>query len=171
MFRVDRHRGDVRLALLEQFEERTFDIVSHGGGSIVKTLGDAIMFTYADPGAAAEAAVAIHELSDDDPIPALRVGLARGEVLSRIGDVFGEPVNIAARLCGSARPGTTLLDEAMSAAVETDERFYLKSIPTLNVRGYKRLRAKALVRNRNAAENGDAESPPDQEPRTPHPIA
>ena len=134
--------------LLEAFEERTHEVVTRAGGHVIKTLGDAVMFTFADPGDAAEAALAIHALSDSDPIPPLRVGLARGEVLSRLGDVYGEPVNIAARLCGSARPGTILIGDLLAANLGDDERFYLKSIPPLNVRGYRKLRAYTLERNK-----------------------
>ncbi|WP_343287315.1 adenylate/guanylate cyclase domain-containing protein [Gordonia sp. SID5947] len=135
--------------LLESFEEDTFEIVAANGGHVVKTLGDAVMFTFNDPGAAAATTVALHGLSETERIPQLRAGLARGRVLSRLGDVFGEPVNIAARLAGSARPGTTLVDEMMGESLSDDDRFYLKSVPTLSVRGYKRLKARALETNRH----------------------
>ncbi|MCH5641040.1 adenylate/guanylate cyclase domain-containing protein [Gordonia sp. ABSL49_1] len=140
-------------SLLDAFEERTYEIITELDGSVVKTLGDAVMFTFHEPAAAAMAAVGIHRLSESQPIPELRAGLARGEVLTRLGDVFGEPVNIAARLCGSARPGTTLVDESVSNALRSDNRFYLKQIPTLSVRGYKRLRAFALEVDRRADED------------------
>ncbi|MGV9709396.1 adenylate/guanylate cyclase domain-containing protein [Gordonia sp. NPDC003424] len=135
--------------LLEYFEERAYEVVHEHGGQVVKTLGDAVLFTFADPGSAALTALSAHTLSTDREIPPLRVGLARGNVLRRLGDVFGEPVNIAARLTGSAYPGTTLVDDAMAATLADDDRFYLKSVPTLSVRGYKRLKAKALEPNRH----------------------
>ena len=69
-------------------------------------------------------------------------------MLSRLGDVFGEPVNIAARLAGSARPGTILVDDAVATGLAEDERFYLRSIPSLNVRGYLRLKARTLEVNK-----------------------
>lgn len=134
--------------LLENFEERTFDIVTDRGGHVIKTLGDAVMFSFDDSAEAAAAALAIQRLSDDGPIPPLRVGLARGAVLSRLGDLFGEPVNIAARLCGSARPGTVLVDEALAADLTDAEPFHLRSISPLSVRGYRKLRAKVLDANK-----------------------
>ncbi|NDZ95361.1 adenylate/guanylate cyclase domain-containing protein [Streptomyces sp. SID6673] len=139
--------------LLESFEEDTFEIVATNGGHVVKTLGDAVMFTCHDPASAAAIAIALHELSTGERIPPLRAGMARGRVLSRLGDVFGEPVNIAARLAGSAHPGTTLVDEALGDSLSDDDRFYLKSVPTLSVRGYKRLRARALELNRRLDES------------------
>ncbi|MAU81365.1 adenylate/guanylate cyclase domain-containing protein [Gordonia sp. Z-3] len=134
--------------LLESFEENAFEIVVANGGHVIKTLGDAVMFTAHHPSEAAVIAIAIHRLSESDEIPPLRVGLARGRVLSRLGDVFGEPVNIAARLAGSARPGTILVDDAVATGLAEDERFYLRSIPSLNVRGYRRLKARTLEVNK-----------------------
>ena len=142
--------------LLETFEDRTFDVVGAHRGHVIKTLGDGVMFTFATSEQAAEAALAIHDLSDDKPIPPLRVGLARGQVLSRLGDVFGEPVNVAARLCGSARPGTTLVSEAVADELADDEKFYLRSISPLSVRGYRRLRAKVLEPNKYYNPDADA---------------
>lgn len=136
--------------LLESFEEQTFEVVHEHGGHVVKTLGDAVLFNFADPGSAAVAGLEIQALSADEKIPSMRVGLARGPVLRRLGDVFGEPVNIAARLTGSAYPGTVLVDDDMSATLADDDRFYLKPVPTLSVRGYRRLKAKALEANRNS---------------------
>lgn len=137
-------------SLLDAFEARTHEIITELDGSVVKTLGDAVMFTFHDPAAAAMASIGIHRLSDTPPIPPLRVGLARGEVLTRLGDVFGEPVNIAARLCGSARQGKTLVDESVADELDGDNRFHVKHIPPLNVRGYRRLRAYALDIDRQA---------------------
>ncbi|PWD41483.1 guanylyl cyclase [Gordonia paraffinivorans] len=139
--RIDLHDLE---ALLGSFEDDTFDVVVEPGGRVIKTLGDAVMFTFEDAHDAAEAAIRIHELSDGDRLPPLRVGLARGPVLQRFGDVFGEPVNIASRLTSSARPGSTLVDDSIAEQIGADDRFYLKSIPTLRVRGYKYLKARVL---------------------------
>ncbi|WP_279105227.1 adenylate/guanylate cyclase domain-containing protein [Gordonia paraffinivorans] len=139
--RIDLHDLE---ELLGSFEDETFGVVVDHGGRVIKTLGDAVMFTFEDAHAAAEAAIRIHELSDGDRLPPLRVGLARGPVLQRFGDVFGEPVNIASRLTSSARPGSTLVDDSIAEQIGADDRFYLKSIPTLRVRGYKYLKARVL---------------------------
>lgn len=140
-------------ALLGSFEDDTFDVVVDHGGRVVKTLGDAVMFTFDDSRAAAAAALEIHRLSESDHLPPLRVGLARGAVLPRLGDVFGEPVNIASRLTSSARPGTTLVDDSVATQIADDDRFYLKSMPSLRVRGYKHLKARVLEPHRDGPLN------------------
>lgn len=136
--------------LLETFETNAFEVINSRGGHVVKTLGDAVMFSTEDPVAGAEIAIALQNLSAEHGLPPLRVGVALGTVLTRLGDVFGEPVNIAARLTSSARPGTVLTDTTFANAVE-DERFFFKSVGPLNVRGYKRLRARSLEPNRKPA--------------------
>ncbi|MBT0567517.1 adenylate/guanylate cyclase domain-containing protein [Williamsia sp. CHRR-6] len=146
---LSRRIGNQELTeLLDTFESKTTAIITEHGGVVVKTLGDAVMFTVPQPNSAAAIALEVHAISETAPsIPPLRVGLAYGEVLSRYGDVFGEPVNIAARLTGSARPGTSLCDAALADAID-DDRFYVKSIGTLNVRGYRHLKARVIEPNR-----------------------
>ncbi|GAB11597.1 putative adenylate cyclase [Gordonia araii NBRC 100433] len=136
--------------LLEAFEDRVHAVITAHGGQVIKTLGDAVLFVNTDVGEAALTALEIQEdVADVEPVPPLRVGLAYGEILNRHGDVFGEPVNIASRLCGSARPGTILVDAELAEAVGDDERFRLRSISSLSVRGYRRLRASTLGRPRD----------------------
>ena len=140
--------------LLEIFEDRSHAIISSHGGHVIKTLGDAVLFTFEQAEPAAATALQLHQLSGPDTpeatdlLPPLRVGLAQGPVLSRLGDVFGEPVNIAARLCGSARPGTTLVDEATADELADERPYFLHSISPLSVRGYRRLKSKTLAANR-----------------------
>ncbi|GAB16977.1 putative adenylate cyclase [Gordonia effusa NBRC 100432] len=141
--------------LLTAFEARVSEEVSAYRGQVVKTLGDGVLFVNTDPTQAALTALAIAELSNQPPIPELRIGLAQGRVLPRLGDVFGEPVNIASRLCGSARPGKILIDENLAELISDDDRFRIRSIPTLSVRGYRRLRASALSPSRRG--HGDSD--------------
>ena len=101
-------------------------VVDHGG-RVIKTIGDEVLFVADDPAAAAEVALAMAERGEDprDRMPQVRAGLAYGAVVSRLGDVYGPTVNIAARLTSVARPGTVLVDrggyEALSGRPEDAE--------------------------------------------------
>jgi adenylate cyclase len=44
-------------------------------------------------------------------MPDIRVGLASGPVVQRLGDVFGPPVNMAARLTAVARRNRIIIDQ------------------------------------------------------------
>ncbi len=78
--------------------------------TLVKTLGDGAMLVAPEPGALLAAAVALLKAADAEGVgfPQLRGGLARGVALSRGGDWFGEPVNLASRICDVAPPGAIL---------------------------------------------------------------
>jgi adenylate cyclase len=106
----------------------------------VKTIGDEVLFEAKDPGTAAEIALELLEAAETDPnLPALRAGLAHGEVVSRLGDVYGSTVNIASRLTSIARPGWVLVDREMHEALADDERFRLRPRRPESVRGFHRL--------------------------------
>ena len=83
------------------------------GGRVVKTIGDEIMCVFPDAPAAARAVAAMHEytLAQANVLGHLTIhaGLQAGTALLRPdGDVFGDAVNVAARLVALAKPMQTL---------------------------------------------------------------
>ena len=149
---LTRHADGVALdRLVQRFESETGDVVAEHGGRIVKTVGDEVMFVADTVGPAAEIAVGLLErIGDDQELPDLRVGVGFGNVLARLGDVYGEPVNIAARLVSIARPGSVLIDREMAQLLEADERWRLRRVPPRPVRGYPLLHASRLRRAERA---------------------
>jgi adenylate cyclase len=145
---LTRHVSEDELArLVDRFEGMAADTIAELGGRVVKTVGDEVMFTADGPSAGAEIAVALSErIGADETLPDLRVGLACGTVLSRLGDVYGEPVNIASRLTSAARPGSVLVDRDLATALEGDGRWRLRRVPPRPVRGYALLHAFRLRR-------------------------
>ncbi|WP_067450856.1 adenylate/guanylate cyclase domain-containing protein [Actinomadura macra] len=117
--RLSRHLdGDALAAFVERFESTAAEAVAEQGGRVVKTLGDEVLFVASDPRAAAEIGLRIAERFNADPdVPQVRVGMAYGEVIQRLGDVFGTPVNLAARLTATAYAGTVLIDGALASAL------------------------------------------------------
>ncbi|CAN5648776.1 adenylate cyclase regulatory domain-containing protein [soil metagenome] len=80
---------------------------------LVKTIGDAVMLVCPDPVLLLEAMLDLCDAAQsDEDFPRLRVGLAFGEAVSRAGDWFGSPVNLASRVTGAARPGAVLVAES-----------------------------------------------------------
>lgn len=118
--------------LVSRFEAAASDIVAAHGGALVKTVGDEVLFSHTS----AQAAVAIgFDLLDlaasDDVIPRMRVGMAKGRVLARLGDVYGNVVNRASRLTEVADPGTLLVDGYVADAV--DGRGLARKVPHATV--------------------------------------
>lgn len=133
--RVSQSLGAVELAaLVEEFETVASDTVVVNGGRVVKMIGDEVMF--AAPGwEAVEIALLLSESFDDPDMPTVRVGLARGSVITRAGDLFGPTVNLAARTTTMARPGSVLVAEELFEAVEADERYSLKRLRPRRLKG------------------------------------
>lgn len=78
----------------------------------IKTIGDAVMFVSPDPALLVNAVLKLMEAAEaDESLPRLRAGIASGEAVSRVGDWFGSPVNLASRVTGVARPGAVLVAE------------------------------------------------------------
>jgi adenylate cyclase len=83
--------------------------VQHGG-RVVKTIGDEVMSVFPDASHAGAAARDI-QLSISDMAPVgkvrlgVRIGMHQGPVLEKEGDVFGDTVNLAARLTEMATRG------------------------------------------------------------------
>jgi adenylate cyclase len=80
--------------------------------TLVKTIGDAAMLTSVASRPLIEATLALLDLAEEqgEQFPPLRAGIATGPALSRAGDWFGPPVNIASRITQIARPGSILTE-------------------------------------------------------------
>lgn len=99
--------------LVEIFESRCGDVVAAREGQMIKTLGDSVLFIHADPEHAVDIAHGLVDvIGQDSRLPDVHIGLATGPVVTRLGDVFGPPVNLAARLTALARRNRVIVDDA-----------------------------------------------------------
>lgn len=122
--------------LVEQFEATTNDVIFGCGGRVVKTLGDEVVFVADTPAIAATIGCQLVEQIGLDPkLPDIRVGIATGPVVARLGDVFGTPTNLAARLTAVAERNSVLVDAATASALEEVSSVALRALPPISVRG------------------------------------
>lgn len=123
--------------LVQRFESKCAEIISVGGGRLVKTIGDEVLFIAETPQAGAQISLALaSEFAKDELLPNTRVSLVWGRILSRLGDIYGPTVNLAARLTSLAEPGTVLTDELTASTLVGDDRFVLHPQETTAVRGF-----------------------------------
>jgi len=87
--------------------------------SFVKTIGDAVMFVSTDTDRLIAALLDLIDLAAAHGLPQLRAGVATGLAVSRAGDWFGSPVNIASRVTGLARAGTVVVTASARKTVGT----------------------------------------------------
>ncbi|WP_029115997.1 adenylate/guanylate cyclase domain-containing protein [Mycobacterium sp. URHB0044] len=83
----------------------------------VKSIGDAVMLVCYEPAPLLAAVLELADAAKANGLPRLRIGLSSGCAVSRAGDWFGSPVNVASRVTGAAQPGTVLVDESTHDAV------------------------------------------------------
>ena len=122
--------------IVEIFESRCADVVAGQRGRIIKSLGDSVLFVSDDPIAAYDIAEGIIAVVGRDPrMPEVRVGLASGDVVMRLGDVFGPPVNLASRLTAVARRNRIIIDQA-TADLLPEDQFETRRLPARPVRGF-----------------------------------
>lgn len=124
--------------LLNRLFEVVDGLVDAHGGTVDKHIGDGVMAVFGapvahdnDPERAIRTALALHaataELGADEGLPlSLHIGINSGEVVaSNVGSgrhgsytVTGDAVNLASRLQEIAKPGETLITDAVRRAVE-----------------------------------------------------
>ncbi|MEK9660522.1 MAG: adenylate/guanylate cyclase domain-containing protein, partial [Alphaproteobacteria bacterium] len=114
------------LAAVKTLREETLapQLARHDG-RIVKTTGDGFLIEFASAVDAVEAALAIQSVLADDPDGlALRIGINLGDVVIDDNDVFGDGVNVAARLEGIAEPGSVYVSsnihEQVAGKIDAD---------------------------------------------------
>lgn len=84
------------------------DVVERHRGTLIKTIGDEIMVRFEDPNDGVRAAMEIQEDNEAGRHYAgqrisLRAGIHHGPAILDDGDVFGDAVNVAARMAGIAK--------------------------------------------------------------------
>ena len=121
--------------LVSRFEVIAHNVVTAGGGRVVKMIGDEVMFVVEDPAAAARIALTLADVfADDDMLSDVRVGLAFGPVLAQEGDYFGPVVNLASRMVNVAYPGTVVVSEDIREPLADDPELAWKSLRSRHIK-------------------------------------
>jgi adenylate cyclase len=104
----------------------------------IKTIGDAVMFVCPDPAPLLDTVLKLVEVVDtDNDFPRLRGGAASGMAVSRAGDWFGSPVNVASRVSGVARPGAVLVADSVREVVGDGAGFSWSFVGPRRLKGIK----------------------------------
>ncbi len=114
------------LAALKAHRAEVFDpVIAERGGRLVKLMGDGALVEFPSVVEAVEAALAIQQqvAAGDGPIR-LRIGINLGDVIIDGDDIYGDGVNVAARLEALAEPGgvciSSVVHESIGNRVEAE---------------------------------------------------
>jgi class 3 adenylate cyclase len=129
--------GDVEFdGVRQRLVRATEDAVDAHGGTVVKTLGDGTMATFAAASDALRAAVRVQQdVARLRPPVGLRVGISVGDVLIEDGDCHGTAVVEAARLCAAAASGTILCSDLVAALARGHPDLVTEPVGTLDLKG------------------------------------
>jgi class 3 adenylate cyclase len=121
--------------LLGQFENTISDVVTGGGGRLVKLIGDGAMFVVDTAEGGCAVALELNtRLTAAESLPPARIGADCGPLLSLYGDYFGEVVNRAARLVALAHPSTVVVSEQVEGLCRTS--FAFEQLPPQALKGF-----------------------------------
>jgi len=123
----DRH-GDVKGRLMvDQHNRLVFPVIRRYRGRIVKTIGDSVMAFFKDPDMAVQAAIGIQQAlearrqQDRKFKLKVRIGVHTGKALVEHDDVFGDAVNVAARVESSAKGDEILVSGATAQRINSKQ--------------------------------------------------
>jgi len=130
---------------------KTLDMLSRAAtrhvGTIIKTIGDEVMCSFTTARDAAHAAVdmqlAVKQAAALENLGikslAVRVGFHSGPVISHAADVFGDTVNVAARVVAHAKPGQILVAKQTVRKLPRDVAASMRFVGSTPVKGKKEL--------------------------------
>jgi adenylate cyclase len=94
--------------------------VTRFGGRVIDTPGDNLLAEFTSEFTALQCAMEVQRdlltsrVSPQESPMVVRIGLHSGDVLDRGGRLYGDPINVSARLQAAAEPGAILLSEAIA---------------------------------------------------------
>jgi class 3 adenylate cyclase/TolB-like protein len=130
------------LALLERQRRMAEPVIAAHHGRLVKTIGDALMVEFRSALEAVACATALqrrlHEHNEKAPDAEhilVRIGVHLGDVVRRGGDLFGDTVNIAARIEPEAPPGGIALSNAVYEQIHNKFEYPVVALGSFNLKG------------------------------------
>jgi len=138
--------GDERAhKLVSNFISVISGIISEYQGKIIKTIGDEVMCTFSSAYQAVNAAIGMHQAIDTMPPipmkkpikPSIRIGLHRGPVIMQGNDIFGDAVNVAARMVSLAKPRQIITTEQTIETLPECASMEYKCIDRTPIKGKK----------------------------------
>jgi adenylate cyclase len=127
-------------ALINRLFGKLRESVRANGGTVVKTLGDGMVCRFDHPDAAFRAACdmqsgAVAAEADQDTKLTIKVGFTWGPVVTEGGDVFGDTVNVCARLSGLGAPHQVLTTQEAVDTLSPELRASCRQLYPIKVRG------------------------------------
>lgn len=110
------------------------NIVDAEGGTVLRSKGDDVLCTFPDADSAVRAASRMMDRQADSPLE-IHVGINHGPVVRDRAGIFGDVVNIAARMQSLAKPGEIITTESVYDQLSEDLRRQVRHLDNQTVKG------------------------------------
>ncbi len=124
-------------AILKKNRDLQKPLIEKYNGRWIKELGDGVMASFNTVSDAVNAAIEIQKVCIAAKDFQLRIGIHLGEVVFENDDVFGDGVNIAARIQAIAAPGAIYISEAVHHNVVNKEMIQTKFVKEASLKNVK----------------------------------
>jgi class 3 adenylate cyclase len=123
----DRFGDTAGLAMIHGHVELVASVVEQHNGAVIKTIGDSVMAEFPGPGSAVRAAIEIEKrlLELNQALPPqerveVRIGIHTGKAFRKGNDLFGDVVNVAARITKRSAAAQILVSRAVFEAISEE---------------------------------------------------
>jgi len=130
------------LAMLHRHDELARNAVQQHAGKLIKTIGDSAMAEFPDPSSAVRAAVEIERqffklnstLPQSERVE-VRIGIHSGVGFRKGNDLFGDVVNVAARIVKRTAPAQILISRAVYEAASKEADLHCQWLSKVTIDG------------------------------------
>ena len=138
----DRYGDTAGFAMVDRHAQLGASTVREFAGRVVKTIGDSVMAEFSDSVICVRAAIELQrklyrvneKLPERDRLQ-LRIGINYGSCFLQGGDLFGDAVNVAARITKHTGPGQILISSSAHRAIQKDPSFICTSLGQMDFKG------------------------------------
>jgi serine/threonine protein kinase/class 3 adenylate cyclase len=138
----ERNGDTAGLAMIHRHDELARNAVQKHTGKIIKTIGDSAMAEFPDPSSAVRAAVEIERqfLKLNSTLPQserveVRIGIHSGVGFRKGNDLFGDVVNVAARIVKRTAPAQILISRAVYEAASKESDLHCQWLSKVTIDG------------------------------------
>ena len=138
----ERNGDTAGLVMIHRHDELAARAIQQFEGKVVKTIGDSAMAEFPDPASAVRAAVEIERqflklnlTLPQDQRAEVRIGVHTGVGFRRGNDLFGDVVNVAARVVKRTAPAQILISRAMYEAIAKDRDLHCRWLSKFTIDG------------------------------------
>ena len=130
---------DLAFVLLEEKQSKFKPLITEHNGTLIKEMGDGTLSQYPTAIDASKCSVELQKLIKDNDKLNVRIGIHLGDTLFKDGDVFGDGVNIAARLESMSPAGGILVSKNVYDELLSRQGFEGVSLGLQSLKGVGRL--------------------------------